>query len=59
MTENTSTGDDFVDIGGGDVRDAKVMPLVADAVSESSEPTADDVAPAFGAQDPNGSSDNA
>jgi len=59
MTENTSTGDDFVDIGGGDVLDAKVMPLVADSVSESSEPTTDDMAPEIEAQDPNGSPDNA
>ena len=34
MTENIPAGDDFVDIGGGDVIDAKLMPVVADPAVE-------------------------
>ncbi len=45
MTENPSSGDDFVDIGGGDIVDATVTPLVSDAgeVASTEVPSVDSV----------------
>jgi hypothetical protein len=58
MTEETSIGDDFVDIGGGDVIDVKLTPMMSDSITTSLEFTADGLSAGAVEQDPNGSPDN-